>query len=75
VSPFYLVYVVRPDSTPLWIPNNLARRIRVFHGNKLTEQQWEDPELQSLIHSRLMANTGSPKQKCDNWWHEKNGYA
>lgn len=61
--------VLRPDTTLLWVPDQMAAAMGLQRGQRLTEEQWQDREFQALIFSRQQA-----KGQCNAEWHEKQGY-
>ncbi|GEM_PF-5856558 len=47
-----LVYTLRPDNTALWLPESLANAIHAHRGDRLTEDQFQNPQVQELIALR-----------------------
>lgn len=56
-----LVYTLRPEGTALWLPSTLARAIGLTKkGQKLTQEQYDDPRVQELLALRR-SEEGAPK--------------
>lgn len=68
-----LVPVLNLDHVLTWIPARIAAKIGAGRGVQLTEAQAADPEYSALIFSREKANQAG--LRCDQKWHESNGYA
>jgi hypothetical protein len=47
-----LLFVTRPDGTPLWIPETIAKDIGVKQRDRLTQAQMESLGIEKLIESR-----------------------
>lgn len=49
-----LCYVVRPDNTALWLPEDLMKAIGAKYGEKITQDQINHPSIQRWIsdHSK-----------------------
>ena len=46
-----LVPAHRPDDTTLWIPGTLARRVGAKRGGRMTDDQFQHPEIQEWIRA------------------------
>lgn len=55
--PEHLIYLIRPNNTALWLPSDTARRIKAKKGQRLTREQYDNPEVQSLINDRSIKRT------------------
>lgn len=55
-----VVYTLRPDKTPLWLPVKLASAMRLKPGALLTPEQYEDSRVQELLARRLRRKPTDP---------------
>ena len=53
-----IVCTLRPDGTTLWLPEIMAGFLGFVRGQRLTEAQFNDAEIQGLIARRLSAEKG-----------------
>lgn len=50
-----LLFVTRPDGTPLWLPGLLAEHLGLSRRDRMTAAQFANEEVQSLLKRRLAA--------------------
>jgi len=50
-----VIYVLRPNNEPLWLPQRILDKIGAEHGDRLTTAQYEDPAVQQLLAERRQA--------------------
>lgn len=60
-KPLLVVYVLRPDNTALWISEELAVRLNVQHGDRLTREQFESKPIRDEIAARIKKQTEKRK--------------
>lgn len=52
MSGAYLVYVLRPNRTSLWLPAKLLEEMGIERGQQLTERQFQDERIQEILTRR-----------------------
>lgn len=67
-----LLPALRADGTLFYLPPEMAKRLKVAAGVRLSPAQWEDRELQAMLASRIARNEA--KGHCNADWHTDNGY-
>lgn len=56
-KPPLMVYTLRPDSTALWLHEDLARSLKIAHGDRLTKEQFESKPIRDEIAERIKKQT------------------
>lgn len=69
-----LLPTLRADGTLFYLPPEMAKRLGVNAGDRLTAAQWEDRELQAMLASRVLRNEPPSSGRCTVEWHQENGY-
>jgi hypothetical protein len=54
-----VVYTQRPDGTALWLPEWLMEQLGVKHGERLSDRQFGDEEVQRLLAARIEKQGGA----------------
>ena len=58
-----IIYVQRPDGTSLWLPEIMAHYHGLKRGDRMTQEQYDDHEIQSLIAARRGPTGASTKKR------------
>ncbi len=58
-----LVFTTRPNGEPLWLPEGIAAMLNLSHAARLTPDQFNHSEVQSLIAIRLRNSKAAKEQE------------